>query len=87
MNKLVTCTFCSQDTDKSKGCGKNPVVGHNQRWDRIPFGHEVEGEIEGDCPGCNIVKSAYHHAYCPLEECPRCNGKMNVCQCFYTMKE
>ena len=96
MNKVVTCKFCNQETAVAKGCGGNPVIGHNQRWSRIPYGHEVEGKalvkpnlpkVEGDCPGCNVVKAAFHHAYCPIEECPRCNGKMNICQCFYTLKE
>ncbi len=90
MNRVTICGFCKQDTAETKGCAKNPVVGHNQRWDRIPYGKEVDEATHpfpGFCSGCNVSLKAYHHALCPVEECPRCNGKMNICQCFYTLKE
>jgi hypothetical protein len=87
---ITTCKFCKQNISEARGCGSNPLVGHNERWQRIPYGHEIENverKPTEACEGCNIVLNGYHHVYCPVEECPRCNGKLNICQCFYTMKE
>jgi len=86
MNK--TCKWCTLEIGKSTSCAWTPVIGFNQRWERIPFGEEVDFNPEmKTCPGCEILVKGHHHVYCPVEECPNCKGKMNECGCFYKMKE
>lgn len=82
------CKACKQEIGKGGSCGRQPVVGFNQRWERVPFGQEVDyTEQMLACPGCNAGRAGYHHVYCSFEECPRCQGKIDECGCFYTRKK
>ncbi|MHC4237547.1 MAG: hypothetical protein ACYSSM_04740 [Planctomycetota bacterium] len=85
---MKTCKWCKAEIDKATSCGGAPVVGFNQRWVPIVFGEEKDfTEGTEKCPKCKVIIKGRHHAYCPVEQCPNCNGKINDCGCFYKIKE
>ncbi len=84
----MICKGCRQKIGKKNSCGRQPVVGFNQRWERLPFGQEIDFSTEMEnCSSCLVPVGAYHHVYCAFEECPRCQKKIDECGCFYTKKE
>jgi hypothetical protein len=80
--EIKKCKWCGRDINEASGCGKQPVVGHNQRWDRYSFGKEDNYNGEKKCPDCCVTKGNFHHVHCGVEMCPRCRGKIAVCGCF-----
>ena len=88
MIKDRICPGCKQNIEIGQGCGRQPVVGFNKRWERVPFGQEVDFSTEMEtCPSCGVTGTAYHHVYCTFEECPRCQKKIDECGCFYTREK
>lgn len=88
MEKKLICRGCKQEIGVATSCGRQPVVGFNQRWERVPFGHEIDFTTEMEkCPKCLILVGAYHHTFCEFEECPRCQSKIDDCGCFYTREK
>lgn len=85
---MTICLSCRRDIEDGNSCGRQPVVGFNQRWERVTFGNEVDFTEEmKTCPGCYVSTSSYHHVYCAFEECPKCQGKIDNCGCFYTKEK
>ena len=33
------------------------------------------------CPDCGVKRGGYHHPWCDVEMCPRCGGRLLVCDC------
>ena len=80
--EMKICEWCEKDINVSHCCGNQPVIGHNQRWDRYAFGKEDGYNGEESCPDCLVVRGGHHHVHCLVEMCPRCRGKIAACGCF-----
>jgi hypothetical protein len=86
---MSICVECGEDMDRVHSCSGVAVVLNGDVYARVRYGDEVlaRGLELGDCHDCNARPGGYHHAFCDVEQCPRCGEQFIGCLCDETPLE
>jgi len=81
----MCCSRCHRDPHFDDGCIERVVEypdGTSLPAVREPSGADRVGMPGERCWGCGTTAGHYHHENCHLEPCPRCGGRLLLCDCF-----
>ena len=68
----------------AESCIEVPVeFADGLRLDRVPFGMEkrTHGINDGKCHDCGVLPGHFHHLFCDMESCPKCEEQFIGCDC------
>lgn len=54
---------------------------NGSRFERVPYGAEMEAFGDRPCCGCAVTIGEYHVTGCDGEECPACHAQLATCAC------
>lgn len=80
---MAICDECGRNMEVVHSCSGTPVVLNGATYERVRYGDEsYVRDIELDeCHDCGAEPGGYHHAYCDVEQCPRCGEQFIGCDC------
>jgi hypothetical protein len=79
------CAYCRRDASAEAGCTTDTITFPDGTVEAaIAYGAESTPRPAERCPGCGVEPNGYHHPFCPVEECPRCDGQLMRCGCLDT---
>lgn len=72
------CGLCHRDSARVETCYEEKVLVYSALEERPAIPAAPAGL---ECPGCGVLPGKIHHPFCPEERCPRCDGRVRVCEC------
>lgn len=85
MVELAQCPICFEPLPSERSCEKNfesqIAFGKEQDFITNPNYRRYLTSVHYSyrCQGCDVQETGYHHALCPMEECPECHNKLFSC--------
>jgi hypothetical protein len=81
---MTMCTFCDREMNDNISCDIAPYRIGGDVLQPIPWGDERScSSVHTDhpCQGCGTPPGSVHHIGCDYEQCPACDGQINICPC------
>lgn len=78
------CSSCGREFERARSCTTATIpYPDGSRLPAIRYGRETDqfAPREDRCPDCGVAHGGYHHPFCEVERCPRCNGRLMTCGC------
>lgn len=76
------CFDCRRDANDTHSCTTTTITfPDGSEREAIQYGAEPDRSPSEHCPGCGVSSGGFHHPFCPVEACPRCEGRLATCSC------
>jgi hypothetical protein len=79
---IERCFDCRHDTATARSCTTATIAFPDGTTRKaVRYGERADAPVADRCPRCRVRAGGYHHPFCPVETCPRCEGRLAACRC------